>query len=147
MSRYRRRRRSSSSAAGPAIALAALALLGVMGVTVFRDRVPKRRPPPPAPTELISPAPAASVPAPAQPRTLSAMARLDKTVREVERRMPSLRHAKRGREFDTLRVELLAQASEVRAELGSHLDAHPDDDRAGRLWDRVLRAYVALKKL
>lgn len=122
-------------------------MLGVMGLVVVKKT--NERPLPlagaTAPRPTPSPTPSAR-PAP-NPRTLTALQRLDKSIRAAERKMPALRHAERGGEFESLRVELLAQVSEARDELGTYLDSHPSDDRASRLWDRVLRAYVALKKL
>jgi hypothetical protein len=44
-------------------------------------------------------------------------------------------------------VSLLSRAAQARDDVGAFLDKHPSDSQANRLWDRVLRAYVALKKL
>jgi hypothetical protein len=151
MSHPRRpQRRSSSKVIGPAIALAALALVGVMGVTVLSSRTEVRRTAPAPTPELRAPQQAGFTahvrPMIAAPQ-LSHMDRLEGILKEVERKMPSLRKATRGKDFEPLRVGLLAQVSEARGQLADYMDAHPGDDRANRLWDRAMRTYVALKKL
>ncbi len=149
MPAYRRRssrRRPASSGTGVACAVAAFALVAVMGVTL-RGRARSTAAPASAPVVTAAvvpyaPPPRAPVARPAHPLDV-----LTKTVREAERKTPSIRRIERGPAFETARVELLAQVSTARDELGTWLDAHPSDDRANRLWDRVLRLYVALKKL
>ncbi len=116
-----------------------------MGVTVMDTKAPAPRPAPPV--EAAQPAPAPKPVVARAPRVLTPMEKVERSIREVERDMPALRGERRGEGFETLRVSLLSRAAEARDEVGAYLDRHPSDRKANRLWDRVLRAYVALKKL
>jgi len=131
---------------GVVCVVAGLALAAVMGVSVLRrEKTPRR-----VPQEAYVPAPRyepdlAKPTAPPQPgKPLDVLAR---EVREVEKEMPVLRRTSRGPGFEVLRVELLSRISGARDQLGAYLDEHPDSGRANRMWDQVLRLYVALKKL
>ena len=126
--------------------VAGLALAAVMGVSVFRRGKTRRR----VPQEAYVPEPRyepdlARPPAP--PPSSKPLDVLAREVREVEKEMPGLRRISRGRGFEEARVELLSRISAARDQLGAYLDEHPDSDRASRMWDQVLRLYVALKKL
>ncbi len=117
-----------------------------MGVTLREEPAPRR-------TAAPRPEPARSAPrvveAPQAPvvRTAHPLDVLAKRVRDAERRTPGIKRLERGPAFDEARIELLSQVSDARDQLGTWLDAHPSDDRANRLWDRVLKLYVALKKI
>ena len=141
------RRRSSSPGSALACVAAAVGLVAVMGVALHdRGRTATARSVPvlaaPPPLRPAEPEPVARV-----PRAEGPLDRLTRAVRAAEAKTPSLRRRVRGEDFESARVELLSEVSAARDELGAWLDRHPSDDRANRLWDRVLRLYVALRKL
>lgn len=140
------RRKPASSGTGLACFVAAVALAAVMGVTLRQEPAPQRTAAPKAPPARIVPR---VVQEPQQPsvRPAHPLDVLAKTVRDAERRTPGIKQLERGPVFDKARLELVSQVAEARDELGTWLDAHPSDDRANRLWDRVLRLFVALRKI
>ena len=144
----RSRRRTSSNGAGVACVVAAVALAAAMGVVAFRKggarEVRTSHAPTPAAKPVVRVAAQHTAP---PPKAAGPMEALAATVREVESAMPKLKSTSRGPAFETDRVALLARVSDARDQLGAYLDLHAGDDRASRLWDKVVRLYVALKKL
>ena len=125
---------------------AAVALAAVMGVTL-REEPAARRPAAPAPAPVRSVAPVVHLPEAPEVRPTHPLDVLAKAVRDAEKRTPAIKQIERGPGFDAARIELLSEVANARDELGRWLDAHPSDDRANRLWDRVLRLFVALRKI
>ncbi|MHC5009396.1 MAG: hypothetical protein ACYTG6_00420 [Planctomycetota bacterium] len=109
------------------------------------DAAPARAAPPaPGPTVVQAPP---THPAPLPPPPPDPLDRVDATLRQVATEAPRLRTMDRGPAFENARVTALARLSEAREILNPILDRDPENDRANRLWDRLQRLYVALKKI
>ena len=144
----RRRVQPRGSSAG--LIVAVVALVGVMGVVIVRtgERKRQRRVRPEVSSvvvEPIAPEPVAQLEPTPTPR--SPVRAIRDAVRKIEKQLPDLKRTERGPGFEEKRIALLSGISDARDQVGAYLDDHPSDDAANALWDRVLKLYVALKKI
>mgnify|MGYP001819735448 CR=1 FL=1 len=129
---------------------AGVLLLAAMGVTSLnKEQAAAPRPTPLATvnvastqaTPAVMPTRRAVAPKPASP-----VADLGKKVREIETRIRDWPEQKRDSEFERQRIIALSELSEVRESLDKYLQK-TRDDKADRLWDRLQRVYITVKKL
>ncbi len=152
-SRRRRRRssrtsRRSSNGTTTLCLVAAVLLVAVMGVTIQsrkRDAQAAEAAPAPPPAPVVAQVAPEPAPAPRAPAPL--VKAITDVVRNAEKQTKSLRAEKRGTRFTRIQTDAMAALSTARGELGAWLDEHPSDDRANKLWDRLQRVYITLKKL
>ena len=129
---------------------AGVLLLAAMGVTSLnKEPAATPRPSPVASVNVASTqATPAAVPTRrgAAPKPASTVAELSKKVRAIEKRIREWPEQKRDSEFERQRIIALSELSEVRESLDKYLQK-TRDDKADRLWDRLQRVYITVKKL
>lgn len=148
-SAYSSRRTASNGGATALILLAAVLVVAGMGVAIQSKKrahaEPTRVPVPPPAAKVVAREPVVSAPVATAPASL--VQAVTRTVKDAEQTTRGLRGATRDRQFTRLQTDTMAALSNARERLGAWLDEHPDDVRANKLWDRLQRVYITLKKL
>jgi hypothetical protein len=125
-------------------------LVAAMGVTALKQEATATPQPAPLPSVHVSstsPQPAAQQATRVRAvKPASPVSGLTKQVRAVEQRIREWPEQKRDSEFERQRIIALSELSEVREALDQYLQT-TRDDQADRLWDRLQRVYVTVKKL
>ncbi len=129
---------------------AGVILLAAMGVTSLNKEPATARKPVPVASASLASTQATPAVVPTRrvtpPKPASPVAELSKKVREIEKRIREWPEQKRDSEFERQRIIALSELSEVRESLDKYLQK-TRDDKADRLWDRLQRVYITVKKL
>lgn len=132
------------------LCIAAAAALGlVAGIAVLRSEAPTKDDGPKRGIEIVRhvpPAPTAVDPH-ADTAEPDPLAELKRSLKQSEGRVRALRSLAAGSDREQERTSLMAHLGRLRTKLSTWLDEHPADTAGNRLWDRLQRLYVALKKM